>query len=514
MAGLSVTQRVIIIGVTLAVVAGLAGVAVFRRPDSVPLYGRLTTEEASQVVAKLQSLGIPYQVGGAGTTILVPQDRVYQVRLQLASEGVPRGGGAGFELFDKTTLGATEMSQRVNYQRALQGELVRTIQTLEEVESARVHLALPQERLYTESNPLPTASIVLRQRPGATLSRRQIRGITHLAASSVDRLSPERVTIVDAQGNLLSGGQQDAAALGPAASGEREQIEVAMEQKLQTMLDRVLGPSRSVVRVSADVDTNRRQVEEEAFAKDTRAPRSEVSIEETYEGKGGSPAGGPAGQKPSTPSYATTAAGGSNSQYSRKETRTTFEVTKRIERSVSTGGTIRRLSVAVLVDQKVPKEQLEAIRAAVTASAGIDTARKDTIEVRAVEFPAPPAEVAPEPVTARAAPAPQKMPVLPLAVGGGVLALALVMLVVLRGKKKRGPSVETLQPTALSQRQRAGAGVGTPEGEDAEERILRELRKQQPGTEETDVLQREITRLTQERPADVAAVVKRWIQEQ
>ena len=170
-----------------------------------PLYGNLAPEDAAEIVAKLKENQIPYQLTMDGTGVHIPYDKIYETRLELASQGLPRGTGIGFEVFDDTKLGMTEFVQNVNYQRALQGELSRTINTLMEVESSRVHIVMPARSLFIEEEEPATASVILKLRRGKYLSKDQIQGIVHLISSSVSRLDPEDVTVIDNNGKMLAG---------------------------------------------------------------------------------------------------------------------------------------------------------------------------------------------------------------------------------------------------------------------------------------------------------------------
>ncbi len=471
------------------------------RPQFVPLYSRLDVQEAARVVEALQQMGVPYRLSGVGTTVEVPRDRVYAARLQLAAQGLPRSGGVGFELFDRTSFGATELVQRVNLQRALAGELVRSIETLEAVESARVHLAIPEDRLFQDESSTPSASVVVALRPGAGLSPGQVRAIQHLVANSVQGLAPERVTVVDTRGRLLSAGREDPAGANAAQLTEREQVEAALQQRVQSMLDQVLGPGRAIARVSAEVDFSRRQVEQESFLPDQRAPTSEVTVEESYAGRGGLPPGGPASV--SVPSYAQAPAAASGSEYRRRESRTTYQVTRRVERAVSAGG-IRRLSVAVLVDRQVPQAAVRALEAAVAAGVGLDRRRGDVLVVQAVDFPAPVEAQAPQAKAAQPRGRSTPLPWWALAAAGGLLVVLVVVLLLLRRRRRAEVKVETLQPVPVPPAPRE------PE-EDEEERILRALREREESREAT--VRRELQRLAQERPADIAAVIKSWMAE-
>ncbi len=492
------------------VLAGAGGLAVALllwmwagRPQFVPLYSRLDTEEAARVVQALQQLGIPHRLSGAGTTVEVPRDRVYAVRLQLAAQGLPRRG-VGFELFDRTTFGATELVHKVNLQRALAGELARSIETLQAVEAARVHLAIPQDRLFQDEASSPSAAVVVSLRPGAVLSAGQVRAIRHLVANSVEGLAPERVTVVDTRGVLLSAGQEDPSGVNTAQLTEREQVEAALQQRVQSMLDEVLGAGRALARVSAEIDFSRRQVEQESYLPNERVPTSEVTVEESYTGRGGLPPGGPA--TVSVPSYAQAPAAGSGSEYRRRESRATYQVTRRVERAVTTGG-LRRLSVAVLVDHRVPPSSVRALETAIAAGLGLDRRRGDVLVVQSVEFPTPPmaAARAPQPRQGEAA---RGFPVW-LAVGAGLAAVLLLLtMVVVWRRRRRSPrvTVETLQPLPVQ------PPAGPPEAEeDEEEKILRILRERESSREAE--AHRELRRMAQERPADVAAVIKSWLGE-
>src|SRR5208337_3829813 len=189
-----------VIAITLALVAGI--MLWSQRIDYQVLYSNLTQEDAGQVITKLKEMKVPYRVDG--NAIYVPSSQVYELRLELASQGVPQGGGVGFEIFDKNQLGVTEFVQRLNYVRALQGEIARTIRQLAEVDQARVHIAIPERTIFTEREEKPTASIVLKFKAGRVLSQGQIGGIVHLVSSSVEGLSPEQVTVIDNMGNMLS----------------------------------------------------------------------------------------------------------------------------------------------------------------------------------------------------------------------------------------------------------------------------------------------------------------------
>ena len=215
------------------------------------LYANMDPQEASAVVEQLKVRDVPYRLTHGGRTIEVPSGRVYEVRLDMASQNLPRGGTVGYEIFDKTNLGMTDFLQKVNYHRALEGELTKTIMELREVQAARVHLVIPERRLFKEDRKNPTASVLLKLSSSARLNQRQIEGITNLVASSVEGLAPEHITIVDYNGNLLSSHTENDPLMQLSAHqlALQKQVEGYLEQKAQSLLDQVLGPRQQQAQV-------------------------------------------------------------------------------------------------------------------------------------------------------------------------------------------------------------------------------------------------------------------------
>lgn len=366
-------------------------------PDYATLYTGLSEQDAAAVVDQLKTLGIPYRLLQGGSVIQVPSREVYNARLEMAKQGLPKGGTVGFELFDGGqlgNLGMTDFMQRVNYQRALEGELARTIASMEPVASARVHIVIPEQSLFISEQRSPTASIVLQLKPNAELTRAQVRAVTHLVASSVEGLKPGNITLVDMAGNILSvAGEADSVpSTLQASSGQLEvqrTYERELETRLQTMLDQALGPGRAVVRVSAAFNWDQKEVNSETYAPLTDGVgvvRSETNRDETYEGTG-TPAGGVPGVDSNTapPTYPTTGSSGP-SKYTRQETTKNYEVSKVVQAVVIAPGTLQRLSVAVLMDDVIPQAQADGIQTMLSAAAGVDTSRGDSIVVQRIPF--------------------------------------------------------------------------------------------------------------------------------
>jgi flagellar M-ring protein FliF len=247
-AGLSATQKTVLVGVTAALAAGFLSLVFWAgSPEYSVLFGKLSPDDAGRVVASLKQQGVPYRLEDGGRAVLAPADRVHELRLGLASEGIPQGGVVGFEIFDKSSFGMTDFAQKVNYARALEGELTRTIRRLEGVEGARVHLVLPEKRLFEEQSQPASASVVLQLSAGGRLSAKQIQGVVYLVSSSVEGLPADRVTVVDTRGNVLyqrSG--EESAVLAADQIEFKRAYEKDVERRVREMLETVRGapPSR------------------------------------------------------------------------------------------------------------------------------------------------------------------------------------------------------------------------------------------------------------------------------
>jgi flagellar M-ring protein FliF len=373
---LSPGQRLIVGGTVVAVlVAVVVGVVMVSRAGYSVLYSGLAPEEAGKVLEKLEQRNISYRLGAGGGTIMVPTGKVHSARIELASDGLPRSGTVGFEIFDKTVFGMTEFLQKVNYRRALEGELSQTIMQMQEVEGVRVHIVVPENALFKEDQQPATASVVLRNNPARALSQRNIEGIAYLVASSVEGLEPDRVTIIDSRGTLLSRGFPDGG--GHASDGLelKQNVESYLEDKAQTLLDGVLGPGTSVVRISAILNMERIERSVETYDPETAVIRSEERIE---------------------------TAGGDGQ--SRSETSVTnYEFDRSVESIAGEVGNIERLTVAVMVDGRyetstgangeatqtfVPRndEELAKLAGIVKSAVGFDPKREDALEIASIAF--------------------------------------------------------------------------------------------------------------------------------
>jgi len=369
-----------------------------RTADYQVLYGNLNTGDAAAVLEWLKGNSIPYQITGNGQTIKVPADRVHEARLQLASAGLPEGGGIGFEIFDKQSFALTDFVQKVNYTRALQGELSRTIAALNPVETARVHLALPEKRLFKEQQKPATASVILNLKPGRRLSESQVQGIVHLVSGSIEGLSPEHVTVIDQNGTVLTRTQEKGlmSGLTPDMLEFQIQVEKNLEERAQTLLDKAVGSNKAMVRVTAALDFSRFEKTEEIYDPEEPVIRSEQISEEK---SGSEISGGVPGVQSNLQPTAGRAASATPPS-SRTRRTTNYEISKVVSKTVNPVGTIKRLSVSVLVADRIidgpekkgkktvprSQEELDSLKKMIASALGLDKTRGDKIEIVSLPF--------------------------------------------------------------------------------------------------------------------------------
>jgi len=404
-----------------AVTAALIGFFAFliMRVTAVPLvtlYTDLSFEDSSAITKDLERQAIPYQIKNDGAIILVPQDMVARLRMKLAESGLPKGGGIGYEIFDKSeALGTTSFVQNINHLRALEGELARTIRSLDRIVTARVHLVVPERPLFSRDKTEPSASIVVKTR--GTLETQQVRAMRQLVASAVNGLRPQRVSIVDETGRLLADGTADDSNLAGNGSDERQiGLERRLRDEIESIVTSVVGPGRARVNVTADFDFNRITQTSDRYDPEGRVLRSSQTREE-------SSANGDANQAPV--SVGNELPGGNNNNNnannqaqtnpSREESKKSeeivnYEISRTTKTEVIEGGRVNRISVAVLVDgiygkndkgevtyQERPKEELDRIAALVRSAVGFDSKRGDQVEVVNLRFAEAQAPVIDEP---------------------------------------------------------------------------------------------------------------------
>jgi flagellar M-ring protein FliF len=401
-------RRLALVGtgaVTMALVLGLAWWV--QRPVMRPLFTNLSSEDAGSIVAALREQKVEYELEDGGRAVLVPADKLYDLRLTLATRGLPEGGGVGFELFDKQSLGQTDFLQHLNYQRALQGELARTIAQLGGVERARVHLALPERSLFVAQDRKPSASVVIKLAQGRTLSRAQVDGIVHLVSASVEGMDADGVTVVDESGHLLTADRSVGVETGLSADALDYQraVERAAAERVENLLATVVGPGKVMAQVSAKLELARAEKTEERYDPDGAVVKQQQSTKEETAGAK-STQGGAAGTASNLTNDPNTFADTSVPKTSRKEESSAYDVSKTVTRTIAPVGTVQQLSVAVIVDGTwsdengkrtfVPRsdDEMERLTALAKSAVGFDEERGDKIQVTSAPFQEAPAEAA------------------------------------------------------------------------------------------------------------------------
>lgn len=405
--GLSMVRKlsmVIVLGASLAGVGYLVHAS--KQTSLEPLFTNLTSEDMGQILTQLDKQGVRYDVDQDHRTISVPGADVLDIRLKLAGQGLPRFGGVGFELFDKGGFGMSEFEQKVNFQRALEGELSRTIGGIKEVESARVHLVLPEKTLFAEAQANASASVIVKLGNNASLSREKVNSITHLVASAVDSLAAEQVTVVDTTGRLLTqGGGDPSIVAGGQIFDQKMQIERSFERRIVELLSPVVGFGKVVARVTADMDFTRTESTDEIVdpTKSAIISESRSNMKKT---ESAASAGGVSGAAANLAGGGAGGSGGSSGSSDEGTENIAYQVSKTIRKQVVPMGAIKNMSVAILVDgtytgegdqrayQARAPEELTKIEDLVKKTIGFSADRGDQIKIENLAFQNPEAEMA------------------------------------------------------------------------------------------------------------------------
>ena len=403
--GISLSQKIFLSGLTLVAVGIFFGLIYYlNRPDYRVLYSNLSLEDANRIVSILQNEKLNYKLENNGTTVLVPEDSVYDMRLKIAGEGNLVGQGIGFEIFDAIKVGQTDFVQKINYQRALQGELTRTITEFPAVENARVHLVIPQKSLFIEEQMKPSASVVLKIAETKKVEPKDVQAIVNLLVMSIEGLEPSRISIADTSGKVLYYPDDENSLSGLSSS----QLELKMsvqsnyERRIEEMLSRVIGPGKVIARVNADLDFSQRTIRREMYDPNTTVVRSEQRTEEATRGQSTLDASAP---DPNLRGDGIS--GGLSDQQGSRETRSTnYEINREEQNIIAPVGDMNRLTIAVIVDGTYEQnaagefvftprseEELARIRQLVANAVGFDSSRGDTIEISSISFGTPDIEI-------------------------------------------------------------------------------------------------------------------------
>lgn len=394
---ISFTQRMFIAALAVAIVAGFIGFILWmNRPDYKVLYSKLGAEDANRIVKLLQADKVGYKLEDNGATVLVPAEKVYDLRIKVAGEGGLVGQGIGFEIFDQTKVGQTEFVQKINYMRALQGELARTISEFPSVETARIHLVIPQRSLFVEEQQKPSASVVLKLRDASKKpDQKEINAILNMMLMAVEGLDRAHLSITDSSGKSLYQPEEDTlTGISSTQMDHKLRVQQNFERRIEELLSPLFGPGRVVAKVNADMDFSQKTIRREIFDPEKVAVRSEQRSEEAQQGRANLEAG-----TPDVNFRGDGITGSASTQNGSRETRTTnYEINKEEQNIISNVGDIRRLTVAVVVDGTyekngegwtfVPrsKEDLQQVQQLVSNAVGLDAKRGDSLEVSSIPF--------------------------------------------------------------------------------------------------------------------------------
>ena len=529
--GMSAARRTAILLFMGIIISSLIGLMVWSsRPDYQVLYSGLAQDDAGTVLTRLRERRIPYILDGNGTVIKVPSSVLHEMRLALAEENLPSGGGVGFEIFDRSSLGVTDFVQKVNFLRALQGELAKTITHIRSIKSARVHIVMPDRSLFSEEKRVPTASVVVGLSGAARLSKRHVNSIVQLVAGAVEGLESKNVTLVDNRGNILAGGKgDDDADLFSATQQEFEaNLEGRMERHIESMLEKVVGVGKVVARVDLDLNMKRVERTREIFDPEKQIERSIRRIKESNQ-SGAAGTGGVPGVQANVPESernknVAAAAGGTEQKSSRTSETINYEIDKTIERTVEPVGEIRKISVAVMVNgvagtapgqfQPRPKAEIDKFKQLVRAAIGANTQRGDLVEIQSVPFlaPPPPEEGGIVPVSQQAFITDMIQYIV------GIIALVMIFLFIVRPILSWLTSVE-LRAAPPSGALAAGMGAVALPGLPGAAALLAEpevpavMNKEEIQMEEAAKIYDQVYDFVSNNPEETADLLRRWVRE-
>lgn len=523
------------LGVALLVAAAVAAIVMGRQPDYRVLFSNLGDKDGGAVVAQLSQMNVPYKYSEGGGAILIPADRVHDVRLRLATQGLPKGSVAGFELMESSKFGMTQFQERLNFQRGLEGELTRSIQALSSIQSARVHLALPNQNGFFREQQKPSASVLVSLHPGRTLDRAQLAGIVHLVASSVPELAPTAVSVLDDTGKLLS--QTPDGAAGAEANAQQllyvQKLEQQYSQRIMDILAPVVGRDNVKAQVTAEVDFSQTESTSEQFRPNQTPDAGAIRSQQVLESRGsatktatGVP--GAVANQPPAPSAAPVNGAnpapnvgsqqGTEEETNKRESTTNYEVDKTVKVTRGSTGTVKRLSAAVVVNYQsaeekgkmvtkaLTPEQIEQMTGLVRETIGFNRERGDSVNLMNTPF-----QVTATPATET--PIWKQPEALDLAKTfawpvGAVLFAALVILGLVRPALRGAAPAKAGAATPV-----AGGQLDALEAEMPERPALAAPnRKDEPVPATPEQLRLEDARtLAKENPVAVANILKTWL---
>ncbi|TYP59933.1 flagellar basal-body MS-ring/collar protein FliF [Thermosediminibacter litoriperuensis] len=468
------------------------------RPNYVPLYSNLSERDAGEIVKKLEDMKIPYKLSDGGKTILADAKDVYKIRLDLAREGLPKGGVLGFnDIFSKTKLGTTEWEKQLQYTQALQGELTRTIEEMEQVESARVHIVQPQKSLFIEPNEQkePSAAVFLKLKPGVEITEEETRGILNLIAHSIEGLKPENITIVDEFGRVLSNiplsEEQNTKEVVNSQLAIQNNFQKQLQASVQSLLEQIFGPGNVAVRVNAQLNFDKKIVENTLFLPVSSETgegilRSVQELKEHFSGAGNVPIGNP-GTDTNIPGYMQLNTDGT-SNYQKTEVIRNYEVNESKENLTVAPGTVKKITVSVVINRDLNDEEKNKIATLVGNAIGYDIQR-DQITVEGMTFNNQLADILSKQLTEEN----QRKERQRMLIIISAAAAAILFIIAYRIATERRRRME-------------------------EERLAHELAAAQQAasqvSEEKQEVFSDIEKLARRRPEDVAKILRTWLNEE
>jgi flagellar M-ring protein FliF len=511
LAGFTTGQKAITaIALVAAVVGGMLFVSWASKPTYAPLFTSLSSSDAAAITAKLADAKEPYQLADGGTSILVPQKDVYQQRINLSGAGLPAGGTQGYSLLDKQSLTTSEFQQHVTYQRALEGELSKTIDVIDGVEASVVHLAIPEQDVFATDAGKPSASVLIKTQPGVTLRPSQVQAVLHLVSASVPKLAPADVAITDATGKVLNAPGSDAlgSAMADARTEQTSGFEQATIKNVQSMLDKVLGPHHAIVRVQAELNYDKQTTDTEQYITDKNVPPLSVTTsKETYTGAG-TPVGGVLGPD----NISVPAGGGGQSKYQKDDQTQTNAVGTRKETVTVAPGRVRRMSVAVVLDQSLPAASGNTanISQLVAAAAGVDPTRGDNVQVTTMPFDTS-ADKQTQQELAQAAKDKQHAQTMSLVKTLGVLLLVALVLIWLVRRSRKVERTPVYLPALAGDTELEALAARPDELALEPAPPARELEAPDPQHLARLAVRSEIGELIEQQPDEVARLLRGWL---
>jgi flagellar M-ring protein FliF len=505
--------------VTIVAVVGLAVGGYFfatwaSQPTYAPLFSNLAPADASAIVDKLVADGTRYKLANGGQTIMVPQSQVYDVRIKMSGQGLPAQSDSGYSLLDKQGVMTSEFMQQIGYRRAMEGELAKTIKSINGVTAATVHLAIPQKDVFTDDQQKPTASVLVATAIGKRIGDDQVQAIVHLVASSVEGLEPDKVTVVGADGRVLSTTGTDGSSTGSdARTSQTQQYEQRLGTAVQAMLDQVVGPDHAVVQVTADLDFDSTETKTQTYVADPSTPPLTESKKTEAYGSGTSATGVLGPDNIQVP----TGSGASPGSYMQQSDIRTNAIGMVTETRKSAPGAVRRLSVAVLLDSRTAKGADQAqLQELVSKAVGLDAKRGDAIALTTMPFDQGTDTATKTELTQTRKAEKQQQLYSTIKTGATIAVVVLLLLVAMLRSRRGNKRLTKLIQAEVAERDTEGIGsarpgaIGSgtsPSGVPA----LEHAPPQDPRAVQREVRQREIAVLVEQQPDEVAQLLRGWL---